>query len=358
MSKIHFVNENADISTQINILTPTISVIIPMYNAEKYIEQCLTNLLIQTFQNFEVIVVDDQSTDNSFALAKKFLPKFNRKLKVLQMEQNSGSPGEPRNFGIQYSKGKYIYFLDSDDMLIPTALEELYSFTDDEDIDLIHSEKSFVPMVKSKDGGFDATEIIDDTTVFKIFDSGNCDKPMFETNDITERILRFSQKNFWTTVWRNLFRRDLIINNHLQFIDTKILEDDVFTFQCLCRAKKILHIPNIFYIYRMRQNSISHSSSTRKYKERIAITIKIFKVLDDFMSSEKIFVDDAELKYHVFNFFIQKLTSPMNNMAPYDLDEILRENLSSMSNENIALTAYSFSMMNYFRHAYLRSKNQ
>ena len=54
MSKIHFVNENADISTQINILTPTISVIIPMYNAEKYIEQCLTSLLIQTFQNLKL----------------------------------------------------------------------------------------------------------------------------------------------------------------------------------------------------------------------------------------------------------------------------------------------------------------
>ena len=325
-----------------------------MYNAESFIEQCLASVLVQTFKDFEVIVVDDDSTDKSLTLVKRFLPEFNGKLKIIQMKQHSGSPGEPRNVGIDNSTGEYIYFLDSDDMLTPTALEEWYSFTSDKDIDIIHSEKSYVPMVKSDDGGLDATDIIDESTLFNVFDSMNCDEVKFEVDDIANRILRFSQKQFWTTVWRNLFSRELIVDNHLRFIDTKILEDDVFIFQCLYHAKKILRIPNNFYIYRMRKDSISHSTTTYELANRIGITLKIFNVLDDFMSNEAIFT--AEVKYCVFDFFVEKLM--LKNIAPYKIDDLLRERLSIVPNDNIALAAYSFSMMNHFRQAYSKAQRQ
>ena len=107
---------------------PAVSVIIPMYNTEKYITECLNSLLNQTLENFEVIVVDDCSTDNSFAIAEKFIPAFESKNKTLvtvKFIQNSGCPGIPRNFAINTSKGKYIYFLDSDDFLDKNVLEEL-----------------------------------------------------------------------------------------------------------------------------------------------------------------------------------------------------------------------------------------
>ena len=97
---------------------PAISVIIPMYNVEKYIGQCLGSLLSQTFQDFEAIVVDDCSTDNSVAEVEKFLPKLNDRLKLIKLNKNSGGVGIPRNVGIQLAHGKYIAFLDSDDLFL------------------------------------------------------------------------------------------------------------------------------------------------------------------------------------------------------------------------------------------------
>ena len=98
-----------------NQFKPLVTVIIPMYNAEKYIAQCLESLVKQTFKNFEVIVVNDCSTDNSVAEVKKFEPQFQGRLILKSMKKNSGTPGLPRNTAIPLARGKYITFLDSDD---------------------------------------------------------------------------------------------------------------------------------------------------------------------------------------------------------------------------------------------------
>ena len=87
---------------------PAISVIIPMYNSEKYIAECLNSILVQTFQNFEVIVVDDCSTDNSVEIAKSYEEKFDGRLKIFKTKKNSNGGGYvPRNLGLNLSCGKY-----------------------------------------------------------------------------------------------------------------------------------------------------------------------------------------------------------------------------------------------------------
>ena len=80
---------------------PKISVIIPLYNAEKFIRECLISVLASKFKDYEVLVVDDCSTDNSLAEVKKLLPHFNGRLKIFSTEENSGGPGVPRNIGIK-----------------------------------------------------------------------------------------------------------------------------------------------------------------------------------------------------------------------------------------------------------------
>ena len=91
---------------------PKISVIIPLYNAEKYIGDCLESLLVQTFQDFEVIVVDDCSTDNSVAIVQSYAEKFGGRLKIARTKKNSGGGGYvPRNLGLNLSRGEYIFFL-------------------------------------------------------------------------------------------------------------------------------------------------------------------------------------------------------------------------------------------------------
>ena len=120
---------------------PKISVIIPMYNAEKYIRQCLISVLASKFNDYEVLVVDDCSTDNSVAEVKKLLPHFDGRLKIFATEKNSRGAGVPRNIGIKNSSGKYVTFIDNDNMILPDALENLFETAETYGADVVHTEK-------------------------------------------------------------------------------------------------------------------------------------------------------------------------------------------------------------------------
>ena len=100
-----------------------ISVIIPVYNVEKYIEDCLNSILVQTLKDFEIICIDDCSTDNSLQIIETYTHK-DKRIKILKNKKNEG-PSYTRNIGIEMAQGEYIYFLDSDDMIEKNALQEL-----------------------------------------------------------------------------------------------------------------------------------------------------------------------------------------------------------------------------------------
>ena len=122
---------------------PAVSVIIPMYNAEKFIGECLESILAQTFQDFEVIVVDDCSTDSSVKIIEQYIPSFGGRLKLSRMDKNSGSGAMPRNKGMELSHGEYVFFMDDDDLLTKTALEEMYTLAKDFDADVVYTEKHY-----------------------------------------------------------------------------------------------------------------------------------------------------------------------------------------------------------------------
>ena len=123
--------------------TPAISIVIPLYNAEKYLVECLDSILAQTFQDFEVIVVDDCSIDGSRAIVENYFEKFGGRLKLSVMGKNSGSGALPRNKGLKLSRGEYIFFMDNDDLLTPTALEELYTVAKNFSADVVYLERHF-----------------------------------------------------------------------------------------------------------------------------------------------------------------------------------------------------------------------
>ena len=335
---------------------PAISVIIPMYNVEKYIGPCLNSILYQTFQDFEVIVVDDKSSDKSVSVVESLVPNFNGRLTLIKMSKNSGCAGIPRNIGFNHSKGNYVYFMDSDDMLTNTALQELYSFTDNGNVDLIHAPQNFVPVIKMADGQMIDTDIIEKDQEFKVVRLVEYEKPTFEPNNVGDRIKRFSHGQFGGAPWRYFARRNLIIENHLQFIDTKRFEDSLFFFYCICCAKKIINIPNLFYIYRVRPSSLCHNLDNRAIDKKIDMMIKVFISLDEFMHKKKIFVEKPELKYWVFNSFIRKLndifTVDIGKLPPYELDKYMYKKFSEDPRAGIALASYSFNMMNYFSSAF------
>ena len=114
---------------------PKVSVIVPVYNVEKYIERCIKTLITQTLSDIEIIFVDDGSKDNSKKIIEKYLKLYPNKLKYLYKE--NGGLSSARNYGIPYAKGEYIAFLDSDDYIEPTMYEEMYNTAQKEKSDMV-----------------------------------------------------------------------------------------------------------------------------------------------------------------------------------------------------------------------------
>lgn len=321
--------------------SPEVSVIISMYNAENFVGECLTSLLNQTLKNIEVIVVDDCSTDNSAAVVKNFLPQFERRLTFLSTKKNSGYPGLPRNLALTSARGKYITFVDSDDFIDEDALEKLFNYAENFNADVVHVEKCFT----LKDG---VTQV-ESTQEFSV------EEPTLETDDIGRRVIDFTEKKFMWNVWGKLFRRDFLTKNNIKFPAMTTYEDMIFTFQCVICAKNYLRIPDNFYHYRIRNNSLSH-----KNIDGIEISknlIEGVKVLDKFMASKKFFVDNPKFKYAILDFFIpQQLKKIANHLmitsnfsAAEVYDFFAREIFSVKPNENIALTSYLFTTAGLYK---------
>ena len=187
---------------------PAVSVIIPLYNAERYVGECLDSLLAQTFKNFEVIIVNDCSTDDSRAVVESYAPKFDGRLKLAQMAKNSGSGSLPRNKGLYLSRGEFIYNMDNDDALTPTALEELYTLAKRHNVDFVYCERYYVADVRLENRELTS------------FHKTLVDKPTVETPRLPECLMN----KLWVTPWTKLIKRKLLIENQIFF--SNIIRDD------------------------------------------------------------------------------------------------------------------------------------
>ena len=152
----------------------------------------------QTFDNYEVIVVDDCPTDSSPAVVESYAEKFGGRLILSQTEKNSGSGALPRNMGMCLSHGEYLAFLDNDDLITPTALEELYTLAKDYDTDVVYCEKhckinadgSNMHIGSGADKNVKLVEV-----------------PTFESDNLDERIEKIIQGKYRVPQWRKFVRR-------------------------------------------------------------------------------------------------------------------------------------------------------
>jgi len=273
---------------------PAISVIVPLYNAEKYIGECLDSLLAQTFKDFEVIVVDDCSTDNSLAIAKSYLEKFGGRLKISRMYVNSGKPSLPRNKGLTVSRGEYIYFMDNDDLITPTAFEELYTLAKDYDADVVYCEKYYV-----------CGENRENLRLTSVQKPVFVDKPTFETDSFPERIKKILEGSFLVMPWNYLARRDLLIENEISFPNI-IRDDSIWQCNLIFSAKKILRVPNAVYVWRSVKNSITRVEKTPQQTINFWLNPVILgvKILHETLNKFDFFKKNPQHHYVMLNYFI------------------------------------------------------
>lgn len=218
-----------------------ISVIVPFYNAEKYLEKCILNIFNQTFKkNFEVLMIDDASLDNSYKIAQKF---SNDKFLLFKLNSNVG-PSAARNIGLKHARGDYVYFLDVDDRIENNTLEILFKSTNQNYYDLIFSDKKWIENYKNqRENIFDFNE----DKVFERSDILKLIKRRFEDPISTGKLFGLTGR---------LIKRSIIIKNDILFEEKlRYLEDDTFMWDILGHANNARYIKKQLYSYYVNPNT-------------------------------------------------------------------------------------------------------
>lgn len=221
-----------------------ISIIIPVYNVEKYIEKCLQSILSQTYSDFEVLLINDGSTDSSCQICQKWAKKDVR-FKVITKE--NGGPSSARNLGLDLANGDYIFFVDSDDQIVPTCLETMMKHMTD-DIDLVASNFHDINS---------AGEILSQT------DDRDFPAGLRSGEDAVCDI--FLVRLYAYVVWAKLYRKSLWDN--LRFsTDLSYSEDTLAIFHIFEKTRRLFLVDEYLYLYLQRTTSISHQSDLKYYK--------------------------------------------------------------------------------------------
>ena len=283
---------------------PAISVIIPMFNSEKYIRQCLVSVLTQKLQDFEAIVIDDCSTDGSIAEVEKLEPHFDGKLTLIKRETNAGGAATPRNQALKIARGKYVVFLDSDDMLIPEAFTILFNESEQSGADVLHLEKYFL-FTDDGTGSFNAKDMKIATNESR---KNFVKEATAETDDLTERIRMHCKKRFYWSPCIKTFRRELLIDNHIEFPAIPYYEDLIFCFKCLCHSKKYVRVPYVVNIIRIRANSMSKLGGGDRalFTKWLKVFVEGINAMDEFMRDFDFFKQNPKLRHKELTFFTER----------------------------------------------------
>ena len=234
-----------------------VSIIIPVYNAEAYLERCLESVVNQTLKEIEIIIVNDGSTDNSLSICKRFAKEDSR-IRILN-QKNCGN-GNARNQGIKTAQGEYIGFIDSDDWIDLNFYEKLYNTTQKYNSDIAFAD--FIRKGKNK---------------HKIRINLKEEKCYTSLRDKIDACKSLTLG----CVWNKIYRKELILNNKIEFPEGKFYEDGIFAMQAIYYANSIISTPNTYYYYFVNPNSIVKSKLTQqKIDDRIISRINIVKFLN------------------------------------------------------------------------------
>lgn len=257
LSVLFFLKQQNFLKPQDN-KTPKISIIIPVYNVEKYIRECMYSATNQTLKDIEIICIDDGSPDNSGAIIDEYASKDSR---VHVVHQKNSGVSATRNNGIDLAKGEYIKFMDSDDVLDLNACEICYNKAKSENADIVVHD-SF-------------NEVFNKGQFFLI--------PLPEFPD--------------GVVWSGLYKTSFIKENNIRFNEsTSYGEDQAFNLLCNPKANKIVCIPNHFYIYRTsNDNSLCHDSKIDKHSKSHATNVNY--VYNDWKNNGYFSNDTAKVNF-------------------------------------------------------------
>lgn len=226
-------------------MNPTISIIVPVYNAEKYLHKCLNSILNQELNNIEVIIIDDGSSDNSKKIIQEYQVKDSRVRAIYQSNQGVSAT---RNKGIRIAKGEYIGFVDADDYIELDMYKKMYQKAEEVKADIV--------VCNVRDIFHNNTRI-----------SLKLEEGLISVEDIKPKeFLKEKYFNLGTAVWHKIFRRSLIEESKIRFINYNEVssEDTIFNLQAMLKAKTIYCIDKPLYNYIIRDDSLTKSNLAKE----------------------------------------------------------------------------------------------
>ena len=259
-------------------LDDKISVIVPIYNVEKYLKYCLDSILVQSYKNLEIILINDGSTDNCGKICDEYQLE-DKRIKVIH-KTNAGL-ADARNTGLKIATGDYISFLDSDDYIYPTFYEELYTLLQKNDADIAECD-------------FMRINVENIENCKEIIDSENKRNTVLETNTNNieslkllygPRLKPYLKK---VVVWNKLYKKSILDN--IEFPVGKLHEDEYTTFKILYKAQKVISTNRILHGYMQTSNSIMRQEIKQK---RIEHNLDAYAKSSDFFAEKS---EEIEIK--------------------------------------------------------------
>lgn len=258
-----------------------LSIIIPVYNTATYITSCLDSIYRQGIneEDFEVIIVNDGSTDNSLQVITDIQ---NKHTNIFIISQQNQGPSIARNQGLKKATGEYIFFIDSDDMIIPNTLTYILNCSQ-----TYHTDMTSGKYIKLND-----QEIENSTSIKASY-------PPIKENMIKSGEKRFIENynplESYSVLY--LYRKDFLLKNQLKFMEHKYFEDVAFTINCLLRAQRFLAIPMLFYMYRQHSGSIMATINTIKLYSMNDVIANLCSLLNESYLNREC---KTKLKYSIY----------------------------------------------------------
>ena len=269
-----------DIVNELINYIPKISVVIPFYNVENYLNQSLNSVINQKFRDIEIICINNNSTDNSLNILESYAQKDNR-IKVINNQKNYGI-AYSRNIGLKNATGDYVLFIDSDDFLVKDCLQELY-------LNAISNNSDLVQFKFNKYDEIDDTFVKSGVPLDSLFGEIDYDNFTFTYKDMKNHVM-----NTFIAVWSKLFKKEFLDKSNLYFQENLAYEDILFQIKSFLYADSISFLPKCIYNYRTSNpNSIMHD------KSRMEGIIATVDSIEEFLISSG-FYDEFKQEFSLF----------------------------------------------------------
>lgn len=225
-----------------------ISVIVPVYNVEKYLRECLDSIVNQTLEDIEIICINDGSTNNSFDILEEYVAKDN-KIKIINQEHMG--VGAARNNALNFVQGEYLAFIDSDDFIRTDMLEIVYNKFKETEADIVQFDYTICEENGKRNKRFSLSEKLKRESNYELKNNST-----FKLSDINNALTGLRMY-----CWDKMYRTDFIKENNIKFAESSFCEDQIFSISSYLLAKKIFYLNDYLYTYRIREGSLSHRPS-------------------------------------------------------------------------------------------------